>query len=272
MHLIVTILVNLLSTIVAVILSIVFLIQTAYFSFYSMHITAIREARNSEQSTLEKCSKTLRLKRQKFRKRPIFSSQKKQLDERFNAISERVESFSSIEKVSGSKHIRFNSSSSEDSDSDDSTDFGQNNNTVVGSQSNSLSQSGKSSDRVSSCPYPSASEELTRLKLRGDMPSHSPINASLKKGLDGPPKKKRKSENVTGTKSAPSKLLKKENREVEAIPLDNCDKNNVASSPEENLSIDKESLQMFVTTWKDACWGNSVAEVVSFLDSKIIIL
>lgn len=237
-----------------------------------MHISAIREARNLEQSTLEKCLKTLRPKSEKFRKRPLFSTQKKLLDERFSAISQRVESFSSVEKVFCGKHIRFNSSSSEDEDSnsDDSSDDGRNNNTIVGSQSNSSVQFGKGSDRVSSCPYPSAFEEMTRLGSRGDMPENSPVNANLKRGVNGPPKKKRKSEKATSTKSAPSKLLEKEKREVDAIPLESGGKTKVESNTEENLSITNDSLQMFVATWKEACWEHTVAEVDLFLDSIIL--
>ena len=72
-----------------------------------MHISVIREARNSEQSTLEKCLKTLNLKIDKFGKRSLSSSQKKQLDERFNAITQRIECFSPVKKVFCGKHIRL---------------------------------------------------------------------------------------------------------------------------------------------------------------------
>ncbi|KAF7807153.1 histidine kinase-, DNA gyrase B [Senna tora] len=226
------------------------------------YVSAIREARNSEQSTLRKCLERLSSKSEKsFRKRPIFSLQKKQLDERFSAISQRIESFSSAEKVFCGEHTRFISSSSEDDDSDDSTNDGQNNETVAGGQSTPSSQFGKSSDRVSSCPYPSATEEMTRLGLRGDILGHTPNNANLKKGGNEPPKKKRKFENATGTKSAPSKLLKEEKRGAEAIPLESGAKSKVASIANRELSISSDSLQKFVNTWKEACRGQSVIEV-----------
>ncbi|XP_028765904.1 uncharacterized protein LOC114723831 isoform X2 [Neltuma alba] len=227
-----------------------------------MYISAIREARNSEQSTLKKCLKTLRLKSTGRKKRPLFSSQKKQLDERFSTISQRVETFSSAEKVFSGTHIRF-TSSSEDDDSDGSLDEGRNNNAIVGSQLNSSSsQFGKDADRVSSCPYPSATEEMKRLGLQGDRPGHSPVNANLGKGVNETPKKKRKYENVSSTKSAPSKLLKRQKREVDALSLDTEDNPEVESSNSGNLSITDESLQMFVTTWKEACWGQDVTQVL----------
>nr|KYP67781.1 hypothetical protein KK1_024134 [Cajanus cajan] len=165
-----------------------------------MHISAIREARNSEQLTLEKCLKTLNSKNEKFKKRPISSSQKKQLDERFNAITQRVESFSPVKKSLRGKHVRFMSSSSEDVDSDSSTDEQSN---------NPSSQFTKNSERVSSCPYPSATEEMARLGVRSDVVEDSPATRNLKNGFSEQPRKKRKSENVPSSNSAPCKSPKR---------------------------------------------------------------
>ncbi|TKY59984.1 hypothetical protein E2542_SST17079 [Spatholobus suberectus] len=226
-----------------------------------MHISAIREARNSEQSTLEKCLKTLNLKNEKFRKRPLSSSQKKQLDDRFNAITQRVESFSSVKKSFCGKHIRFTSSSSEDEDSDSCTDD-QNNNVIMGSQSKPTSQFTKSSERVSSCPYPSATEEMERLGVRSDMLGHSLVNSNLKNGFSEPPRKKRKSKNVTYTKSAPYNLRKRKKFEVDATPIKNGNTTKVSINMDEDLSMADDSLQMFVTTWKEACWEHEVTEVL----------
>lgn len=226
-----------------------------------MHITAIREARKSEESTIEKCMKTLRLKSDHFRKRPISSSQKKQLDERFSSIAQRVESFSSIKKSFCGKHIRFMSSGSEDEGTDYSTDNDQNNNVIMGSWSNSSSQFGKSSERVSSCPYPSATEEMARLAVKGDMRGDSLANSNLKNGSIEPPRKKRKSENITSIKPSPSKLLKKGKIEVDVTPIKNGNTTKVSNDMDEDLSISNDSLQMFVTTWKEACWKHNVVEV-----------
>ncbi|CAJ1939134.1 unnamed protein product [Sphenostylis stenocarpa] len=225
-----------------------------------MHISAIREARTSEQSTLEKYLKTLNLKNDKFGKHPLSSSQKKQLDERFNAITQRVESFSPLKKSFCGKHIRFMSSSSEDEDSDSSADEQSNN--IMGSQSNPSSQFTRSSERVSSCPYPSATEEMARLGVRSDMVGHSLVNSSLKNGFSEQPRKKRKFENVTSTKSAPYKLRK---RRV-VTPINNGNgtvKTKVSINMEGDLSIPNNSLQLFITTWKEACCEHKVAEVSS---------
>ncbi|XP_061373032.1 protein NO VEIN [Gastrolobium bilobum] len=227
-----------------------------------MHISAIREARNSEESILEKCLKTLRLKKENFRKRPISSSYKKQLDERFSAIAQRVESFSSENKSFCGKYTRFKSSSSEDEGSDYSTDNDKNNNIITGSWSKASSQFGQSSERVSSCPYPSATEEMARLGVGVDMQGHSLANSNLKKGFIEPPKKKRKSENVTYSKSAPSKLLKKNKIEVDVTPIENGNTTKATSNVDEDLSIANDSLQLFVSTWKEACWEHNVAEVL----------
>ncbi|KAK7318951.1 hypothetical protein RJT34_03660 [Clitoria ternatea] len=240
-----------------------------------MHITAIREARNSEQSTLGRCLETLRFKKE-F---PISSSQKKKLDERFNVIAQRVESFSPVKKSYCGKHIRFNSSSSDDEDSlSDYSSDDQNNNIITGSRSNPSSQFAKSSERVSSCPYPSATEEMARLGVRGDMKGHftkssehvsscpypSSTEAMAQLGVRGdmkghslansnvkePPKKKRKSDSVPSTKSAPSKLRKKKKFRTKG-----------SINKDEDFSITNEALQMFVTTWKEACREHKVAEV-----------
>ncbi|KAL4331696.1 hypothetical protein HN51_038485 [Arachis hypogaea] len=228
-----------------------------------MHIAAIREARNFEESTLEKCLKTLKVKREKIRKHPISSSQKKQLDERFSAIAQRVESFSSVEKSFRGKHIRFTSSSSEDEDCDYSTEDDQNqdNDIIKSSCSISTSQFGKSSERVSTCPYPSATEEMERLRVRCDPQAQLHLDSSQKQELGGPPRKKQKSENAT-SKSAPSKLLKKEKIESDANRIKNGTTAKVATDTSEDLSMDNDSLRMFVTTWKEACREHNVAEVL----------
>lgn len=225
-----------------------------------MHIAAIREAKKSEDSTLEKCLRTFRSKSDKFRKRPISSSQKKQLDERFSTITQRVESFSSVKKYFSGKHIRFMSSSSEGEDSDYSTDNDQNDNIIKGSWSNSSSQFGKSSERVSRCPYPSATEERARLK--GDMQGDSLSHSNHKKGFTDPPRKKRKSENVTSTRSPPSKLHKNNKFEVDTTPIKSGNTTKASNNKDEYLSITSDSLQMFVSTWKEACLEHKVTEVL----------
>ncbi|KAK7400096.1 hypothetical protein VNO78_11296 [Psophocarpus tetragonolobus] len=236
-----------------------------------MHVYAIREARNSELSTLDKYLKTLNSKNEKFGERPISSSrkkqldehvnditqqvesfsssQKKQLDERFNNITQRVESFSSVKKSFCGKHIRFMSSSSEDEDSDSSTNE-RNNNIINGSQSTPSSKVIRSSERVSSCPYPSATEEIARLGVKTDMVGQKPTmyNNVFLSAFCKPPTKKRKLENESSTRSCPYKLRQR-NKFGVVTPIKNKD-----------LSIPNDSLQMFVTTWKDACSEHQVGE------------
>ncbi|MED6130773.1 hypothetical protein PIB30_003794 [Stylosanthes scabra] len=228
-----------------------------------MHISAIREARNFEESTLEKCLKNLKAKSEKIRKHTISSSQKKQLDERFSNIAQRVESFSSVEKSFCGKHIRFASSSSEDEDCGYSTEDDQNqdNDIFKSSCSTSTSQFGKSSERVSTCPYPSATEEMERLRVRYDPQAQLHLDSSHKQELSGPPRKKQKSENATSSKSAPSKLLKKEKIESDANQIKNGTTAKVATDTSVDLSMDDDSFRMFVTTWKEACREHNVAEV-----------
>ncbi|CAI8618591.1 unnamed protein product [Vicia faba] len=209
-----------------------------------MHITAIREAKKAEESTLEKCLKTLRSKSDKFRNCLISSSQKKQLDERFSTIAQRVESFSSVEKSFRGKHVRFTSSSSEDEVGDYSSDNDQNDNIIMSSWSNPSSKFGKSSERMSSCPYPSATEEMARLVVKGDKQGDSLSNSSLRKGFSEPPSKKRKTENVTSSKSPPFKFFNKY-KKVDPTPI-----------------VNVNTTKMFVTTWKEACLEHKVAEVL----------
>lgn len=225
-----------------------------------MHISAVREAKKAEESALEKCLKTLRSKSDKFSSCPISSSQKKQLDERFSTIAQRVESFSSVEKSFRGKHVRFTSSSSEDEVSDYSTDNDQNDNIIMSSWSNPSSKFSKSSERMSSCPYPSATEEMARLVVKGDKQGDSLSNSRLKKGFSEPPSKKRKTENVTSSKSPHSKLFNKYTK-VDPTPIVNVNTTKVSKNIDKYLSITDDSLQMFVTTWKEACLEHKVTEV-----------
>ncbi|KAI3666850.1 hypothetical protein L6452_41888 [Arctium lappa] len=123
-----------------------------------MHIALIRQARPLENATLKK----YRLAADKHKKRPLFMSQKKQVDENFGNISECIKSFSS----GHNKHIRFISSSSGEDDDEDAIESDDNEDgTCLSSYSKNSSQSMKSSNRFSSCPYPFASEEMTRLGI-----------------------------------------------------------------------------------------------------------
>ncbi|BFG15404.1 hypothetical protein CerSpe_016780 [Prunus speciosa] len=227
-----------------------------------MHISAIREARNLEISTLKKSEKAFQPNSdKKDRKFPRLSAEKKELDKRFSTISQRVESFSPIHKDFCGKHIRFDPSSSEDEGRDDylSEENDENKDHVTGSQVNFSSQSVKSSDRVSSCPYPSVIEERRRLGLS----QLSPASGSQKHNdSSGSVKKKRKSENINSAISMPHKLRKRD-KVQDALPMENGRETNEVSNLHENdLSIDNNDLRMFITTWKEACLEYTVDEVL----------
>ncbi|KAJ9182462.1 hypothetical protein P3X46_006457 [Hevea brasiliensis] len=238
-----------------------------------MHISFIREAKRSKNSTLKKCLKTLKRKSEaktsrngsgnKCRKRPLLSTQKKDLDERFSAMSQRVESFASAHKDFRGKHIRFDSSCSEDEESDDSTNDDKMNSSDEG-RPFSL-QNVNSTDRVSSCPYPSATEEMSRLGLKGEMGGQSsPLSSSLRhKRYGGSRRKKRKLEDVSCTASAPSKLCKQETGKHNTHKIENDnDAEEVTIVSEDDISISDNSMRMFITTWKEACKEHTVAEVL----------
>ncbi|KAF3456594.1 hypothetical protein FNV43_RR01248 [Rhamnella rubrinervis] len=234
-----------------------------------MHISAIRRAKNSENGILKKHKGTFKPKHDKeCRKFPLSSSQKKILDERFCAISERVENFSSVNKDFCGKHIRFGSLSSEDEQSDDCM-YEDDNDSVIGSHVNFSSPSIRNSDRVSSCPYPSATEEMKRLGLKDkNCTVPSPADGIQRQHYQssGPARKKRKYENLNCTTSAPPKLQKKDMVKVGVLPIETGHETkefNYISGADSSVSND--SLRMFVSTWKEMCQEHTVTEVILYM-------
>ncbi|XP_024192294.1 uncharacterized protein LOC112196214 [Rosa chinensis] len=148
-------------------------------------------------------------------------SLKMQQEKGFSTISRHVDSFFSVNKQFWGKRIRFDSAeNSEDECSDDDLHDEEDYNCdqVTCSVVNFSSQSGGRSDRVSSCPYPSAIEEIQRLGLDQLSPDsggqkHKEPNDSVKK--------KRKSENLVTAISVPPKLCKTEKVEQVARPIEN---------------------------------------------------
>ncbi|KAL6194056.1 hypothetical protein ACLB2K_035140 [Fragaria x ananassa] len=140
---------------------------------------------------------------------------KMQQDKGSSTISCRVESYFSVRNQFCGKHIRFDSpenSENEGGDDDLHDEEDCNSDQVTCSLVNFLSQSGGRSDRVSSCPYPSAMEEIQRLGL--DQLS-SDSGSQKHKETIGSIKKKRKSEDLAITIYVPPKLRKTENSENE---------------------------------------------------------
>lgn len=212
-------------------------------------------------------------KRKRGETRPLLSMMKKELDERFDAISERVGSFNNEKTVFRGKHIRFASSSSEDERSNDCT-YEDDSDYVTDDHSKFSSQSVKCSDRVSSCPYPSATEEMKRLGLKGEMKLHlSPASDSQKHHKSiGSVKKKGRNE-PSSTNSAPAKLKKMDKVGLDVLPLETengaQEKNNMyeddfCSINEDKFLLTNESLRMFITIWKERCRGVSVGQVCSY--------
>ncbi|CAK9136537.1 unnamed protein product [Ilex paraguariensis] len=227
-----------------------------------MHIALIKQARQSGNTVLQKCLEGLKTKPGKNRrKRPLFSSQKKQLDDHFSNVSERIKSFSSENEDFCGKHIKFISSSSDDDD--DSAHYENEDGTKdVQSDCKPLSQNINSSDQVSGCPYPSAAEEIMRLGLKSEMNGNSSsVSGSLKNTeSNGPSKRKRKSENISCTISAPHKLPKRD--KVESDLSVDGKKMGRSNLNEADYILSNDSMRMFITTWKEACLENNVAEIL----------
>ncbi|KAK3004441.1 hypothetical protein RJ639_020203 [Escallonia herrerae] len=229
-----------------------------------MHITQIGQARRSENTAIKKCLEAWnRNTGTKRKKRPLFSSQKKQMDDHFSVISQRVSSFSMASGESSGTHLRFVSSSSEDEmdNYDDEEEKGVGND----ARSRFSSQNVDSSDRVSSCPYPSAVEEMTRLGLNSEMEAGPSPNSGSLTGTEhhGPPsRKKRKSEKIIHNIPGHHKLPKRDEKADVYRSTDNK-KKGFDNENEVDLSLTSDSLRTFVTTWKEACRENSVLEVTS---------
>ncbi|XP_065862787.1 protein NO VEIN [Euphorbia lathyris] len=231
-----------------------------------MHISFIREASRSEHVSLKKSgAEILRASAKgsgnKSQKRPVFSSQKKNLDKRFSAISQRLESFAYTHKDFRGKHIRFDSSGSEDEESDDSSD--EDNMNSNDDRSHLQLQNVHNTDRVSTCPYPSATEEISRLGLKGEIESQSPpVGSSSTRKRAELRTKKRKLEDASCTYSAPAKLLKgKAGRQIMRA-IQRGDNDFVNNMSETDLSLSYDSIKRFITTWKETFKEHTLTEVL----------
>ncbi|CAH9142188.1 unnamed protein product [Cuscuta epithymum] len=214
-----------------------------------MHITLFRRAKESEVTSV---NKYLEMQRRRAIKRArhcaSVSLQKKQMDENFNTISERVKSFSSANEIHIGKHITFVSSCSEDGANDDEeSEDGQDG---IGVQNENVN----SSDRVSTCPYPSAAEEITRLEY----------SKSIKKC-----QRKRKHNNIQNPVTRAKKECKTERTQPPCERQEwttNCGKKKKKLGKQGTPdSIDcphvSDSMKGFITTWKETCQTNTVDEV-----------
>ncbi|KAG9139131.1 hypothetical protein Leryth_019106 [Lithospermum erythrorhizon] len=247
------------------------------------HVTNLRQAEQLENTVLKKYIKGLR--KDKVKIRP-FLSQKKQMDDQFRVLTDRMKSFSSITSDSTGKHIRFETSSSgdeddydEDSDDESNSDY-EDNNRMDEEQSHckAMPLNSKHLDRVSTCPYPSVNEEITRLGLRNEV--NLPVNCA---SSSQPSKRKRKSgstscspingdvsssnllqESVFLKKRArPTDLLGESIRIGEGKAKKSKLKKRLLSNYTKNkgLSVTNDSLRLFIATWKEACCQDDLEEV-----------
>ncbi|KAL0433046.1 UNVERIFIED_CONTAM: protein NO VEIN [Sesamum latifolium] len=225
---------------------------------FGVYVNHIKEARQLEDRILEKCYQERRVKSSKRKKKsPPFSAQKKEMDDHFTAISQRMKSFSSANTQFCGKHIRFISSSEDDdSETHDYEDNQDEKNTDSNSNS-SLSQLNVK-DRVSSCPYPSATEEMTRLGLKSEVAS-SPCMSGGGVRCNGDnelSRGKRRYESVSSGSFVPRKLPKRDKCDAD---LKHKRHNNQGITGD---SLSTESLKVFFTTWKEECQGNNADEVL----------
>lgn len=227
-----------------------------------LHVSSIVKAMKSESAERKKIRKLVKQNGSKQKKRPLFSLLKTELDERFNAISQRVESFSSVHKDFCGKHTRFMSSS--DDEFSDNVVYEDDSDYATDSQVKLSSQIVKSSDRPSSCPYPSATEEMTRLGLKGETKDHLSSASGSQKHCKstGLVKKKRKSEELN-TNSAPRKLRKIDKVGPGVLIDDGKVAKEVSNMNEDDFSLTSDSLRMFIAIWKDRCQGVNVGQVCS---------
>ncbi|KAJ0787709.1 hypothetical protein HanOQP8_Chr02g0085331 [Helianthus annuus] len=218
-----------------------------------LHISLIRKASAMENATIKKY---LSVPVKKNNNRPLLTLQKKKMDENFSIISERIKSFTSEHN----KHIRFKSSSSED-DADD-IDSDDEDETCLTSQSKNSSQDMKNSDRVSSCPYPSATEEKTRLGIVSEK-ENTTCNEGVNKS-----NKKRKSDAIDCTSSASCKVPKGDGTAQGSVGI-KINKRVKCKLKHAAMSLDHDSMMAFITLWKDVCKRKNVYEVCLHLFASL---
>ncbi|CAN4120815.1 unnamed protein product [Withania somnifera] len=221
-----------------------------------MYIAFIQEAKQFETSTITKYIRMVKKKSSKnIRSRPLLSAEKKQLDEHFNAMRERIKSFSSVEKEFCGKHTRFLSSSENESSSDDQEDE-----TAVRSPAGNI----KSSDKPTTCPYPSATEEMMRLGLKAEddfglltTSGSDRYSKDIRKS-----KIKRKHDDAQSSMALPKKVPKRDvvtHRNKKGSKLSQTW--NGESDGSNDFSHGDDLIKSFVYTWKEACRTTNVDEV-----------
>lgn len=234
-----------------------------------LHVSYIREARKAEITALrtsniirKNCNVGASSVESDYPQPLGRLTQKEILDKRFGFISKRMKLFSSSWSGFGAKHIHFDSSDDDnnrhynndgidvdvDDDNDDDDDACQYQNSSTGKGS------GQS---VSSCPYPSTTEEIARLRLKaGSVKKPSPGNGIIReKGGQGLSGRKRKFEEKKGNAIYPKKLQDKHR---------NSD-SNLYRMKYGDLILPCGDIAKFVGMWKEACQERTIFEVVDMM-------
>ncbi|KAL5208998.1 hypothetical protein ABZP36_004621 [Zizania latifolia] len=217
-----------------------------------LHISFLRQARRTEVSAVKIQGNTSCLgdssHEKDLAKNRKFHLSKQALDERFSAITNRIKKLPGI-----NKHIHFDLTDNEtDGKASSEGDAGDNS----GSKNGCAVIDNKDVDkRVSSCPYPSKTEEMERLGLKSEMGKKQPLESSKVKesSKNGCTREKRKSDEHGSPRSSsqrPKKKQKVQMQKQEVLP--NC-----------FLNIGK--LEKFITTWKEACHEHPVQQVLELL-------
>ncbi|OMO71017.1 Leucine-rich repeat, typical subtype [Corchorus capsularis] len=211
----------------------------------TMHVNFIMKAKGERNSKVNEGQKELKLK------------------ERYINMKQQVESFISVHKDFCGKHTKFDSSSSEEEDGNDSANEEAKNENHESNNSKLGSQISNSSDRVNSCPYPSATEELTRLGLTDGTDKPSSVTGKRKRTRAGRKRWERKrrsltralfSGSLTPVSDRPSKLSRGDGL-MKHVPTDN------GANLVRDVTLPDNAIKTFVTTWKEACREHDVAEI-----------
>ncbi|XP_074579426.1 protein NO VEIN [Curcuma longa] len=174
-------------------------------------------------------------------------SEKKILDGRFDLIAKRINTFASECEDFTGKHIRFNSPDSDaasDDEIDDDEDSKNDSGLMCKTQTFYSRDNGK---HVSTCPYPSTTEEMVRLGLKVDSTDKltPESTTSMKSRSNKSHGKKRKAEEEKGNSSC--KLQKNDIIRLRIQKLNSIE------------------FEKFITTWKEACCEHSLAEVLDMM-------
>lgn len=181
------------------------------------------------------------------------------MDEHFNAMSERIKSFTSAEEIFCGKHTRFISISEYESSDDDQDE----------SAARSPAGNTKSLDRPTTCPNLSASEEMMRLGLKAEVDLGLPTasgSAGYSKDIRQS-KSKRKHDDAQSSMALPKKAPKIDVDRAELFTRRNkkglklSQRWNEESDGTNDFSNGDDSIKIFVNTWREACRTNGVDEV-----------